>query len=513
MAQSASGCATLDTTLVDTQKTPVDRRVLIGLLLALTVLLHVATAGWGPLNNGSEGIAAATARSMIEKDGGWLHPDFAGQEIVPDDWLSTWLTATSFQILGRTEFAARLPQALGVLLMVWWIFLIGERPGGTWRGMAAGLIATTCIGAFPYGNAAGGGTLWAALVTGALYYLCRCLEQVPDRKPFVLRFWLLMALCVWVGPPAWFIYPFAIIGLLIGCFRTARMRLGDLRKGWGLWLFGFVLVVRLWLTSGSGFRELATASSVPPQAVFWYFFPWALVVLLPFLLRCKKVLRVAEMEATDALPWIWLALTPLVFGFGHFDILVALSWPAFAICAVIVWERITSRMRLFGIGLLLATAIAAFFAMPHFTGKEMSAALSPGWWLSCGAIIAFGLVAFAVTIMGQSRAALLAISAAVIPLGFNLLDAQKHVAEWTSGRSLAEVFLPATHEKDVLYTNENPATISGFLFYWRGDVKRLDQIAPAKKAFLLVPKASYTGHGKRLSENASHVLLLQEPGQ
>ena len=97
--------------------------MLIGLLLALTVLLHVITAGWGPIRNGTEGIAAATARSMIETDNGWLHPSFAGQKIAPEDWLSAWLTAASFQILGPTEFAARLPQALASLLMVWWVFL------------------------------------------------------------------------------------------------------------------------------------------------------------------------------------------------------------------------------------------------------------------------------------------------------------------------------------------------------------------------------------------------------
>lgn len=520
MAQSASGCATLDTTLVDAPKAPVDRRVLIGLLLALTVLLHVVTAGWGPIRNGAEGIAAATARSVIETNGGWLRPSFASQEIVPDDWLSMWLTAASFQILGPTEFAARLPQALASLLMVWWVFLIGERLGGTWRGMSAGLIATTCIGVFVHANTAGSGTLWAAMITGAFYWLCCGLEQAQKpqgRRSAFSWFWWFMALAVLASDWDGMGYPAVIIGALLICFRTARLRLAKLPINGGIVALLLAAGLRLWLTSGDKPDESLPAATFAESC--WFLFPWSAMIAVPFLLRWKKVLRMEEMEPSDALPWMWLVASGLALvvfqtSTTEWPQPIALLWPAFALCAAVTWERITSGMRLVGVGLLVAASVTGLFVMPLCVGEEMASALRPVWWLSCGVVIGFATVALFFAARGQSRAALLAVSAAVIPLGFNLLDAHKHVAERTSGRSLAESFLPATHEKDVLYTNEKPATISSFLFYWRGDVKPEDQIVPARNALLLVPRNSADRRGRPVSENASHVLFsLQETGK
>ena len=278
----------------------------------------------------------------------------------------------------------------------------------------------------------------------------------------------------------------------------------------GILLFLLAAGFRLWLLPQSEPLESVTAATFAERC--WFLFPWSVMIVIPFLLRWKKVLRMNEMEPADALPWVWLVACALALMLFKTETTawsapMALLWPAFALYAAITWEQITSGMRLAGVGLLFVASITGLFVMPLWAGKEMASALWPVWWLSCGAVIGFTVVALVFAARGPSRAALLAVSAAVIPLGFSLLDAHKHVAEWTSGRSLAESFLPGTHAKDVLYTNEKPAAISGFLFYWRGDVKAVDQIVPAKKAFLLAPKNSVAGPHKPVAENASHLLF------
>jgi len=118
--------------------TPRQRGLLVA-LLALAIVLRVATLGAYALLDPSESRYAEIARLMLDS-GQWLVPQHA--EGVPF-WgkppLSFWLTAASMRVFGANEFAARLPSFLlmaGCGVLVW-------RMARTQAGAACALLATT----------------------------------------------------------------------------------------------------------------------------------------------------------------------------------------------------------------------------------------------------------------------------------------------------------------------------------------------------------------------------------
>ena len=81
-------------------------------LLAITVIVRLATLGAYPLPDPSESRYAEMARKMLET-GNWLVPQFDyGTPFWGKPPLSFWLTAVSMKVFGVNEFAARLPSAL-----------------------------------------------------------------------------------------------------------------------------------------------------------------------------------------------------------------------------------------------------------------------------------------------------------------------------------------------------------------------------------------------------------------
>ena len=81
-------------------------------LLALVVVVRLATLAAYPLPDPSESRYAEMARKMLET-GNWLVPQFDyGIPFWGKPPLSIWLTAAAMSVFGVNEFAARLPSAL-----------------------------------------------------------------------------------------------------------------------------------------------------------------------------------------------------------------------------------------------------------------------------------------------------------------------------------------------------------------------------------------------------------------
>ena len=114
-------------------KPPPTRHALFVIAIALACLLHVATAGWGDLYNETDGQYAGAAREML-KAHEWLIPTNDGVPRLQKPLLLYWLIILSYKALGVTEAAARMPGALATVATVAFIFLIGERLAGYWRG-------------------------------------------------------------------------------------------------------------------------------------------------------------------------------------------------------------------------------------------------------------------------------------------------------------------------------------------------------------------------------------------
>src|SRR5919108_5963131 len=105
---------------------PPTRHALFVGLLALSVLIHLATVGWGDLYNHTEGQYAGAAREMIEAHQ-WLEPTNDGLPRLRKPPLLYWMIIGSFKLFGVKGAAARLPIALSTIATVALTFLIGEK--------------------------------------------------------------------------------------------------------------------------------------------------------------------------------------------------------------------------------------------------------------------------------------------------------------------------------------------------------------------------------------------------
>src|SRR5881392_539294 len=151
---------------------PPTRHALLAFLLALTAVLHIGTAGWGDLYDGTEGQVAAAARDMVESRQ-WLIPSNNGVPLLQTPPLTSWMVAASCKIFGTNATAARLPFAFAMIGLVAFTFLIGERLAGYWRGFAAGLVLLCSSGAFLLGRSVGPDGLFAFFVCAAIYCVVR----------------------------------------------------------------------------------------------------------------------------------------------------------------------------------------------------------------------------------------------------------------------------------------------------------------------------------------------------
>lgn len=102
------------------------RRALIG-LLALVVLSRLATLGFSPLFDPSEGRYAEIGREMVVS-GDWVTPKLdSGHAFLGKPPLHFWLTAASYKIFGINEFAARFPSFLGSVVILMFVGLVARR--------------------------------------------------------------------------------------------------------------------------------------------------------------------------------------------------------------------------------------------------------------------------------------------------------------------------------------------------------------------------------------------------
>src|ERR1051326_9281978 len=192
---------------------PPTRHALLAFLLALTAVLHIGTAGWGDLYDGTEGQIASAAREMVES-GDWFVPTNNGIPLRQTAPLTCWMLAGPFKIFGVNAIAARLPIAFAMIGLVAFTFLIGERLAGYWRGFAAGLILLCSSGAFLLGRVVAPDVFFAFFVCAAIYCLVRGYQHQKYRRLWCAGFWFCASLASLTKGPGALLYLAAICGML-----------------------------------------------------------------------------------------------------------------------------------------------------------------------------------------------------------------------------------------------------------------------------------------------------------
>ena len=112
------------------------------MLIALATCLFFVALGRLPLMEPDEGRNAEVAREMLVS-GDWITPHFNSLVYLDKPAVYFWLVATSFRMVGISEYAARMPSALmglGTLILTW---LMARKMFGDEAGLRAGIIWAT----------------------------------------------------------------------------------------------------------------------------------------------------------------------------------------------------------------------------------------------------------------------------------------------------------------------------------------------------------------------------------
>jgi 4-amino-4-deoxy-L-arabinose transferase-like glycosyltransferase len=442
---------------------PPTRHALLAFLLALTAVLHIGTAAWGDLYDGTESELAAGAREMLDSKQ-WLLPSNNGTPLLQTPPLAYWAVALSYKVFGVSAAAARLVVALAMLGSVALTFLIGERLAGYWRGFAAGLIHVGSVGTFLFGRMVTPDAIFSAFIAAAIYCAVRGYQHRKFRRSWFAGFWFAASLATLTKGPITLLYLGAIFGGLSIFFREAGLRFRPLFHWANLALF--LLLVVPWFVWAhqkvpgflAGFLNSADTANLPRWRFVVSHFAWwfpALFLILPGLIfGPRKIFRPNEITFTDALPLAWLAvglLSTLLPGERQAFSSMAAA-PAFALLAATAWERTSRPLRVAGIALVPIIGIvigAITYFQPAIVAGVLERPVNDSTWSSLGplVLIAVGsLVLFSVgaaLIRKQRGEITLVIAlAAMVPVGFCLVEGRSRVAPFFSLADAAQFLNP-----------------------------------------------------------------------
>jgi 4-amino-4-deoxy-L-arabinose transferase-like glycosyltransferase len=121
-----------------------DRRTLLLVLLALAAVPYFVNLGATSIIDANEAFYAETPREMIES-GDYISPTFNYEPRLNKPPLSYWVVAAFYHVAGVSLGAARVPIALGAMVMLVTAWLLGRQAFSA----RAGLIAAVTLAATP----------------------------------------------------------------------------------------------------------------------------------------------------------------------------------------------------------------------------------------------------------------------------------------------------------------------------------------------------------------------------
>jgi 4-amino-4-deoxy-L-arabinose transferase-like glycosyltransferase len=321
----------------DTPERPSDTfryAVAIAGLAAIVVVAFFLDLGrpyfWEP----DEGRYAEIVREML-LTGNWITPtlNFAPYYDKPPGFF--WLVAAVFQMLGTSEWAARLPAALAAVLTIAATAVFGWRRIGPMAALGAGAVLATAIGFVALGRSVRMDTVLTLTVSGTLFYAYALWDapgtayEAGAKRPATWPLYVLSALGLLLKGPVAIALPVLVLAVLTLATGEYR-RLLRFQPGLGALLAAAIasswyvsaavsapdyLWVFLWRQNLG--RFLGAGRGTGHTEAVWFFF-WVLpLMFLPWTLFLPGALRrsLERLRSGDRVTLFLLAWFAVIFSF------------------------------------------------------------------------------------------------------------------------------------------------------------------------------------------------------
>lgn len=368
-----------------------------GLVFALVVVAWFAGLDARRLQHPDEGRYAEIAREMAVS-GDWVTPRLNDLKYFEKPPLQYWLGAATFDALGVDEWSARLPAALAGLIAVVAVGFAGARLAGPDAGAFAALVLAGSVWHSGLAHLLTLDSVLSCLLAAALCAFL--LAQRPALSRAAQRNWMLVAYAAAAGATL----TKGLVALLIP--GAALVAYTAVTRDGGPWrrlhpLPGVALYLALtvpWFVAveraNPGFArfffvrehfERFLTETHNRGGEWWYFVPWFVLGIMPWLLVWAWTLPRSWREApvaANGFSWQRFCLVWAAFVFAFFSAsgskLPSYILPMFPALALVLGFELT-RMRartLAWIALPLAVGAPALLALYPFAYPQLAAQLA-----------------------------------------------------------------------------------------------------------------------------------------